>query len=167
MEKSFGCCQQITCAVAILLGVLIGWWICQKTVETSQGSAGGGGVGSTGAHLTRVQTLGSTTCSSPPAHVSPTLPPGQPVTSTNPTFCWDTFTYSIGSWRFDLYTNPPPPTPPTAVPGCSTGGFVPTTTTNIQCTGTTLTVGGPYKGTLQYYYTSGAYGSESHPYIAQ
>ena len=162
MEKLLTCCQQIVCGAAILLGVLIGWWICQKTVQTTQTSMQvvGGTIGTAGSHQTQ---LSGGTCSSPAVHVSTAGPNYQSVARIDPKFCWNTMGSTTSDWKFDLYTAQ------NQAVGCSSGpSFLPTTTTTVQCTGVSLTANQLYKGILQYHFTDGTGPFlDSHWYKAQ
>ena len=133
--------------VFTLFGVFTGWAISSRLhgpFPVKPPSDDGGTV--TGlAHQT--QTVGNTSCSSgPPLHVATTPTQYQTVPVTNPMFCWDTFGNNITDWSFTLKTYPQY----IAVSGCTTNGFVPTTTVSITCSN--LTSGQQYIGYLSYHY---------------
>lgn len=139
----------IILGVFVLAGVVVGYSLRSATkpgpLKNVDDNNGGPVTGL--AHQT--QTVGNTSCSSgPPKHVLTTPTLYQTVPATNPMFCWDTFGNNITDWSFTLKSYPTY----VAVSGCTTNGFVPTTTVSITCSN--LTSGQQYIGYLSYHYGS-------------
>lgn len=112
-----------TAAVFILLSVLLGWWIGKQVpVKPPDDGGPGGGVASTGAH--QVAVSNNSTCV-PSQHLGTVTA----ITKMNPMFCWDPRGYDITDWKFDLKTYPSGQ----VVTGCTTSGYVSTSTKSIVC----------------------------------